>query len=126
MNYPQCAAITKRGERCPNRVMPGKDKCFSHDPDLADVRARARSEGGRNKATDRRVLKRVPSDIRSTLDILFATLHGLSDGSVEASQAQAIATVSRAICSAWETGMVESKLKGLEGRIEVKSKEHAA
>lgn len=121
MPYPQCAAITKRGTQCPNRVMPGKDKCFSHDPDLADTRARAHSQGGRNKATERRVAKRVPDDIKATIQTLFRTLQGLEDGTVEASQANAIANVSRAIVGAWETGMVESKLKELEDRIESKS-----
>ena len=103
--------------------MKGKHFCFAHEASVADKRRKASSEGGRNKATEKRVLKRVPSDIRSTLDVLFATLQGLSDGSVEASQANAIANVSRAICSAWETDMVEAKLKELEARVEGKGQD---
>jgi hypothetical protein len=84
---------------------------------MADVRAQASRKGGYNKATEMRVMKRVPSDIRSTLDTLFRTLHGLEDGTIEAPQANAIANVTRAICTAWETGMVEAKLNELESKI---------
>lgn len=127
----QCPAITKQGTRCPNRIMTGKHYCFTHEHSIADRRRQGSSRGGRNKATERRVLKRIPSDIRSTLDVLFTTLHGLSDGTVEVSQANAIANVSRAICAAWETGMVEAKLKELEGRLtatstESSGRDHAA
>jgi len=121
MNDSQCIATTKSGTRCGNRAIGSDGKCFSHSDDFAERRRKGSITGGHNKATERRVMKRIPEDIRGTLDALFRTLQGLEDGSVDPSRAQAIATVSRAICATWETGMIEAKVRELEERLQVTS-----
>lgn len=114
----QCSATTHAGTRCPNRVMPGKTQCFTHDPDTIERRRYGSREGGKGKSNERRAYKKIPSDIRSTLTVLFDTLEGVRNGSIAPAQAQAIASLSRAIVSAWEAGSVEAKLRELEAKFE--------
>lgn len=72
-------------------------------------------------------MKKVPSDIRATLDVLFESLQGLQDGTVQSGEAQAIASVARVICSVLETGVIEGKLREIEERVEAKARgDHVA
>jgi hypothetical protein len=109
-----CGVPTRKGTPCPNKVRAGKSRCWAHDEDLADVRRKGNGKGGQNRANLRRTIKRAPSDVQDVLKLLFATLKGLSDGTVEAQQANAIANVSRAVCSAWEVGALERQLADME------------
>ena len=46
MTKPQCAGVTKQGERCRAFALPGSTYCLTHDPARADEVAAARSRGG--------------------------------------------------------------------------------
>jgi hypothetical protein len=120
MNDSRCIARTKAGTRCGNRAIGSDGKCFAHSDAFAEQRRQGRIEGGQNKATEKRIQKRIPEDIRGTLDTLFRTLQGLEDGTVEPARASAIASVSRAIVSTWEVGVLEAKVREMEQRLQVK------
>lgn len=112
--------MTRAGTRCPNRAIGSDGKCFTHSAEYIERRRQGSVTGGHNKATEKRIQKRIPEDIRGTLDVLFKTLQGLEDGSVDPTRATAIATVSRAIVNAWETGILEAKVRELEERLQAK------
>lgn len=112
----QCAGITKRGDRCPNVAIRG-DFCFAHAPDLEAARSKGRKDGGYGKRTERRMLKRLPQDLRDTMDALYRVLGAVESGEMEPSRASAIAQVSRAIVVVYEAGLVEARIRELEGKI---------
>lgn len=119
--FTRCKANTKSGEQCPNGVMKGYDHCFVHEPAMKERRRESSKTGGHNKSTERRTYKRLPSDLRGALDTLYRTLAGLEAGDVEPAKATAIATVSRAIVTVYEAGLIETKVRELEERLNLQS-----
>jgi hypothetical protein len=97
--------------------MPGLDRCFAHAPELEAKRHAGRVEGGINKRTENRALKRLPGTLKDSLAVLYRTLHGLESGDIEPARATAIAAVSRAIVNTFEAGQVEARLDALETRV---------
>lgn len=85
MSKPTCAAITRQGERCKAPALPSKEWCFAHDPDLSDVRAKARIEGGYGKRNERRAYKRMPQGVKGALAVLERTLGALEANAMELS-----------------------------------------
>lgn len=97
--------------------MPGKAWCFAHDPDLSDVRAKARVEGGYGKRSERRAYKRMPQGVKCALAVLERTPGALEANEMEASRGQAIASVARAIVVAYEAAAVSERLDALEAKV---------
>ena len=116
-----CNARRKDGRPCTGRALPDRPTCFAHDPDLADRRRAANSEGGRNKATSKRLGKRMPATLRPVLDTLYGALAGLEDGTTDPKTATAMASVSGAIMRLYEGSEMESRLAVLEQAHEQKS-----
>lgn len=112
-----CSATTKAGAACPNRAMPDQTLCFSHLPQLSLVRHEGRVRGGYGKRNENRAMKRMPTGIKDTLDVLYRTLSGLEEGTVEPARATAIAAVTRAIVTTFEAGQVEARLADIERKI---------
>jgi hypothetical protein len=125
MSRPICTAKKTNGEPCQAVCQPDRPFCFSHDPELADRRQAGREAGGRERSNARRAFRRLPTDIRSTLDVVFETLEGVREGSILPAQAQAIASLSRAIVSLWEAGTVEQALRDLEEKLDQRDRNAA-
>lgn len=121
MSEQRCPTITKAGTRCGNRVRPGSDFCFSHDPALADVRAAGRYKGGKGKANAVRARKAIPTTLRDVSDVLLQAIRDVESGELDTSKATALATLSRAYVAVYEAGLVEAKIKELEDRIGAKA-----
>lgn len=117
MSKPTCAAITRQGERCKGPALPGKEWCFAHDPDLSDVRAKARIEGGYGKRSERRAFKRMPQGVKGALAVLERTLGALEANDMEPSRGQAIASVAKAVVVAYEAAAVSERLDALEAKV---------
>jgi hypothetical protein len=62
-------------------------------------------------------MKRMPADLQDTLQLLYRTLSGLEDGSIESGRATAIATVCRAIVTVFDMGTAEKRIGDLEARM---------
>jgi hypothetical protein len=73
-----------------------------------------RLNGGKNKATNRRLDRLTPASLRPVLDTLFSALGGLEDGSIEPRVATAMASVAGVIVRVYEASDLEMRLKALE------------
>jgi hypothetical protein len=93
----------------------GKAFCFAHDPDLAERRRQANAQGGKNKATVRRLDRLTPITLRPVLQTLHNALIGLEDGSVDPRVGTAMAAVAGAIVKVHEVAELEARLEALEG-----------
>lgn len=75
----RCDGITKSGERCKKRVLPGKDMCMFHEPTLETQRLLWRKQGGYASGLTRQMDKarreRAP-DLIERLELLEHYLRG--------------------------------------------------
>jgi hypothetical protein len=112
----RCSAVRKDGQPCGGHAQSSSHYCWAHDPALADPRAAKRAEGGRNKATHRRLDKLTPASLRPVLTKLYAALDGLEDGSVEPKVGTAMASVASVIVRVHEAAEMEARVTALEAR----------
>ena len=112
-----CSVATKYGRPCQNPAQPGKDVCWSHDPDNATQRAKNARAGGRA------VHSPGTAEIAELKDELKALVREVKEGKVT----PAIGTVLNQICNTIirtveqerkvrETEELEERLAALEGR----------
>lgn len=112
----KCSAITRAGNQCRSKPLPGKTWCMSHDPALADKRREANRAGGAARSNARRAAKAwaaIGKEIgnEDLPAILRSCMVAVRDKSMEPNQANAIATLART--SVQITGDLE-----LEARIQ--------
>ncbi len=90
--------------------------CFAHDPALEGRRAEGRRAGGRNKSTVTRATKLLQGDseMGDVLKMLKGALAETYEGTLEA-PAKALASLSNALVRLHETGVLELRIKALEG-----------
>jgi hypothetical protein len=74
----QCEAFRKDGARCRAKALPGRPWCFTHDPEMADRRRRARAIGGR-KAAQARKLNNMRADLSDPAALLRFTSDLIQD-----------------------------------------------
>lgn len=117
----QCTAITKVGIRCPNAPVAGFDKCMAHEPALTERVAEGRYNGGKGKSNAARARKAIPADLRDVGDLLLQAIHDVKTGDLDVGKATAMASLTRAYVTVYEAGLVESRLKDIEARIEAKA-----
>ena len=120
MNGPQCSAITKAGSRCPNRALLDRKWYFAHDPDLVDARKQGSYKGGKGKSKAARARKAIPEDLRDVGDLLLQAINEVKTGDLEPTKATAMAPLTWAYVTVYEAGLVESKLKDIEARLDQK------
>lgn len=114
----QCAEIKDDGERCKAWSIKGSDRCWSHAPELAKKRAKARRKGGRARSNGD-----VPAPGR--IDTVHDVLAGL-DRVVQATWRQdntaartrALVGAYRAALKAIEVGEIEERISALERIVE--------
>lgn len=117
----QGSAITKTRGRCPNAPVTGYDNCMAHEPSMKDRVAQGRYNGGKGKSNAARARKAILADLRDIGDLLLQAIHAVKTGVLDVSKAGAIATLTRAYVAVYEAGLVDSRLKELEGRLEARA-----
>jgi hypothetical protein len=108
-----CRATRRDGQPCTMKA--GEDDyCFAHSPAVAERRRAGNAQGGRNKATPRRLERLIPSSLRPTLETLFTALDEVHDGTLDPRQASAMASLAGAIGRLYETASLEERLEAIE------------
>lgn len=116
-----CHGTTKLGEPCRANPIRGGDYCLKHDPTLGNERREWSSAGGKGRSNVSRASKRLPEDLKGTLEVLYRALSGLESGDVEATRATAIASVARAIVTVYEVAELELRLQQIERSVTERS-----
>ena len=90
--------------------------CFSHDPDREAERDDARRRGGENRSNSARLRGLVPPRLLATFDALEDAMTEVHDGCLDAKQANAMASLARAMVSVLQAGELEERVRALEGK----------
>jgi hypothetical protein len=110
----RCSTPRRDGSPCRAPAQPGRDTCIFHDGGRQDEIRAARQAGGRNKATPARVSKLLPASLKPTLAALFTALDEVHAGTLQPSQATAMAALAGAISRIYATSALEERLAALE------------
>ncbi len=110
----RCMAARLNGEPCRAVAVADSGFCWAHDPALANDRAEARQRGGKNSATIARLRALVPPRLAAIFDALEAALGEVHDGTLQPSQAHAMAALARAMVSVLTAGELEERLREIE------------
>lgn len=113
-----CHATRADGQPCTTPVVSTGRYCFGHDPDLAAKRAEARRRGGANRANRVRLAKIMPVRLVPVWEQLEQALADVLAGDLDPRQAQAAATVARALVAILQAGELEERVRRLEQGVE--------
>lgn len=116
-DYPTCAGKRRDGQPCRGRPLPGSRFCLAHDPALAQRRAEGAARGGRNRANVVRLRGLVPPRLLPTFDRLEGALGKVEAGTLTPAQAQALASLARAMVQVLQAGELEERLRDLEAQV---------
>jgi len=118
----QCAYVSPDGFRCKAVPLSGKELCFFHDPESAELRRRAGVAGGRARA--RKVLaeaKLSRLDSRESLiDLLSETVQQVRTGQIDPKVANAIGylvNVARQILESDEYERLAREIEALKQQL---------
>lgn len=126
MTKPQeatCVDVRRDGSPCQARALPGSDRCWAHDPELAEKRRTARRTGGLNSSGPSRVRRMLPSRLAGILGALEDALDEVHKGTLAPPKAQAMASLARAICAVFSGGELEERLRKLENALGAREEE---
>ena len=115
----QCNAIKADGTGCRSTAVLRPDQCPDghcsvHCPGRADAMARARRKGGHNRSNVERAYSRLPDDLRAISRLLADTITEVKAGTLAPAIGNSVASLSRALISAIESGNVETRVGELE------------
>ncbi len=112
-----CQGHRKDGSPCRGQALPSGSYCFAHAPELADKRREVRKRGGANSARRARLLTLMPPRLMSVYNRLEEALSQVHDGSLDARQAQAMASLAGVMVRVLTAGEVEERIRRLEDRL---------
>lgn len=115
--HAQCSAETKAGARCRSRALPGRDRCFTHDPSRADELAAARRRGGKGKANKARARKQLPAAVLTPQEIegvLSTVLVRVAAQQLHPAIGSSVAAIAKALIAVKDASSVAERLKRLE------------
>ncbi len=115
----QCRAVKADGTPCRSTAVLRPDQCPDghcsvHCPERADAMAAARRQGGHNRSNVERAYSRLPDDLRAISRLLADTITEVKAGTLAPAVGNSIASLSRALISAIESGNVETRVGELE------------
>lgn len=115
----RCPTITKDGQQCRGKVLQGRTYCWSHDPELEEVRREGSRKGGEARANARRAAKQWAAigeqfGAEDLPSILRACMLAVKDGKLEPSQAQAIATLAKTSVTVTNDIELVARIEALE------------
>jgi hypothetical protein len=99
------------------RAIAGSDFCFAHDPEKAIEREAARLRGGQNRSNVRRLRGLMPPRLVGVFDTLETALEQVHAGDLEPKQAQAMASLARAMVAVLSAGEMEERMRQIEARL---------
>ncbi len=114
----RCAAPRKDGQPCTVTTLLGDGRCFAHSHLATEARVHARRRGGRNSAKLVRLRGAVPPRLMPIFDRLETALAETHSGDLEPKQAQAMASLARALVAVLTAGELEERVRRLEGNPE--------
>ncbi len=109
----RCRSTRRDGARCQGKAR-ASGFCFAHDDALRQARSAGNTQGGRNKATATRLDKIVPATLKPVLSKLLTAMDDTCDGTMEARQATALASLAGAVVRVYELAALEERLNRLE------------
>jgi hypothetical protein len=92
--------------------------CFAHSPSREQERQAVRRRGGANSATSARLHALVPPKLISVYERLELALDEVRSGAITPQQAQAMASLGRALVSVLTAGETEERLRALERKVQ--------
>jgi Family of unknown function (DUF5763) len=109
-----CRATKRDGSRCTSVMVNANGFCYAHDPVYADERKEMQAKGGRHKARLIQLKHLSPPRLLPIYDRLERALEQVHDGKLDPRQAQAMATLARALAAILQTGEIEQRVRDLE------------
>ena len=112
-----CQSLTMAGQPCRSVAVMACEHgyhCNSHCPSQVADRQEARRRGGKNSSSVERAYSRLPDDLRAISRLLADTLTEVKAGTLAPAVGNSIASLSRALISAIESGNVETRVGELE------------
>lgn len=109
----QCAATRRDGHPCTAPAL-ASGYCFAHDPALAQKRATARANGGKNRAGAIRLHRLCPPRLSAVYAKLETALVEVHDGKLDPKVATAMAALARAMVAVLTSGQTEERLRAVE------------
>src|ERR671927_487813 len=101
-NSDHCQATCRDGAPCTTPALPGGSYCFAHSPALREKRVAARRRGGEHRATAHRLQRRIMPRLTHVVELLESALDDAYAGRPAPRNAEAVATVARALMAAIE------------------------
>jgi hypothetical protein len=115
---PRCESAKKDGTPCHAVAANGGGRfCLGHDPALAERRAQARREGGRNKSRATRAKKFLPNNLRPIAALLERAFEETYTGALDYRRASALASLAGALVRLYQAGEFEERMSRIEERI---------
>ena len=124
-----CKAIKKDGTPCQALAVAGREYCFFHDPEKADIQQAARSKGGQQNVhrplqTD---VGRLPlRDAGSVVAFLEETVNDVRTGSIDARVGNCLGYLAGVVLKALEHSELEERVAALEEKAKLTKKRYAA
>jgi len=115
-----CNGITKGGNKCRARVIPGTSWCVFHSADDEQRRAWA-AQGGVNSSTKARARKQLPGEAMESDELtawLAVVFRRLVKGDLEPQIATATANLARTMLAVREASEIETRLAALEKAVD--------
>jgi hypothetical protein len=114
-----CTATRADGQPCQAQALPGRGLCIAHDPEARERHKAAQRKGGRAKSTQARAAKQWATigreiDQADLPAVLRAAIAAVWAGTLEPSQASAIATLAKTSVAITHDIELEARIAALE------------
>jgi hypothetical protein len=114
-----CTATRADGQPCQAQALPGRGLCIAHDPEARERHKAGQRKGGKAKSTQARAAKQWaaigreidPADLPA---VLRAAIAAVWEGTLEPSQASAIATLAKTSVAITNDIELEERIAALE------------
>lgn len=117
-----CQATTKAGGACQAQASPS-GFCTFHDPALAEVRARARRQGGRVHRMAHSDAARPAAQLNTLADARAILAYALAEalvGDNSIARGRLLVAIAQAGIEAWKIGELEQRLAAIEQALKAR------
>lgn len=115
----RCRGTRKDGASCEAKAVTGSDYCLAHDPARVVEMAEWRRQGGKASSNASRARKAAAGmGAAEIIGILGGVLSGVLAGDYTPGQANAAASVARAMMAVHETSAIEERITALEAKAD--------
>jgi hypothetical protein len=113
----ECGFVMRNGETCTRRAIEGLSGCYSHAPELADVRRENASKGG--KAGGRGRAYPATYELTRLAERLERTADQVISGNIDKGKAVIVGQLLNASARAWSASARVKETERLEEEIEI-------